>query len=198
MVGRPRRDGRGSTLEAWEVLSSRDVFRADPWVRLSVHHIRFPSGAEIRDYYQVHLREYVIVVGSTRSGRFILERQYRPAVNGRTLIWPSGFLEKGESPLEAARRELLEETGFGGGRWQRIGSFVLDGHRGLGCAHIFRATGIRRKSEVNSDPMESSELVFMPAGQVRRAIRKGDLSLLPAVFAFTMAALGWRQQGVRR
>jgi ADP-ribose pyrophosphatase len=60
----------------------------------------------------------VVIVAVDRDGRIALVRQFRPAVRGELIELPAGTLESGEDPLETARRELQEETGLHGGRWE--------------------------------------------------------------------------------
>jgi ADP-ribose pyrophosphatase len=63
-------------------------------------------------HYSIATRDYVSVFAVTAQGNFVLVRQYRPAVERMTLELPSGHLEEGDTPEDAARKELREETGF--------------------------------------------------------------------------------------
>ena len=99
---------------AWEVLESREVFAAEPWIRLSVQKVRLPDGRVIDDYHQVDFPDYAVVFAQTRSGEVVVERLYKHGVGRECLALPSGLLEPGEEPIDAARRELLEETGYAG------------------------------------------------------------------------------------
>jgi ADP-ribose pyrophosphatase len=66
------------------------------------------------------------VVAITEEGRVVIVRQYRPAVDRYTLELPSGLVDPGETPLESARRELLEETGYRAGELEMLGSMEPD------------------------------------------------------------------------
>lgn len=63
-------------------------------------------------YYSISADDYVCVLAVTKEGDFILVQQYRPAVEDVTMELPAGHVENGETPLEAAKRELYEETGY--------------------------------------------------------------------------------------
>ncbi len=63
-------------------------------------------------YYSLEMSDYVSVVALTRNSEIILVEQYRPAVEHITLELPSGHVDGDESPENAARRELHEETGY--------------------------------------------------------------------------------------
>ena len=95
-------------------------------------------------YYSLKLADYAAVVALTEEQRVLIVRQYRPAVEHLTLELPSGLVDAGETPLEAARRELLEETGYQGGEWEMLGGMEPDvgrlGNRIWTCV----AKGVRR------------------------------------------------------
>jgi ADP-ribose pyrophosphatase len=63
-------------------------------------------------HYSIATRDYVSVFAVTAQGNFVLVRQYRPAVERMTLELPSGHVDEGDTPEDAARKELREETGF--------------------------------------------------------------------------------------
>ena len=77
-------------------------------------------------YYMLELPDYVSVVAVTPSHEIVLVRQFRPVVERETLELPSGHVEDGETPEEAARRELLEETAFVAARFELLGTLVPD------------------------------------------------------------------------
>ena len=70
--------------------------------------------------------DYVAVVARTAAGGVMLVRQHRPVVGRETLELPSGHVDAGESPEQAARRELLEETGMEAGSIELLGVLVPD------------------------------------------------------------------------
>jgi ADP-ribose pyrophosphatase len=80
--------------------------------------------------------DYVNVVAVTDACLFIMFRQTKYSVAGIALAPVAGYLEPGESPLSAARRELLEETGHETNDWTTLGSFAVDGNRGCGTGHL--------------------------------------------------------------
>ncbi len=77
-------------------------------------------------YYMLELDDYVSVLAMTVEGDLLLVRQYRPVVERETIELPSGHVDPGESPEQAGRRELLEETGFVAGTMEHLGTLSPD------------------------------------------------------------------------
>ncbi len=69
----------------------------------------------MEDYYVLEYPTWINVLAITKDGRFVLEKQYRHGTQSIDYELCAGTCEPGEKPLHAAKRELLEETGFGGG-----------------------------------------------------------------------------------
>ena len=80
----------------------------------------------IQPYYVLEVPDYVAIVARTVDGRVLLVRQYRQVIGRTSIEIPSGHVDAGETPEQAARRELLEETGATGATFELLGSFVAD------------------------------------------------------------------------
>ena len=103
----------------WTILKSEYLIRR-PWLTARRDHVRFPDGRENPEYYVLEYPDWVNVIAITKDGHFVMERQYRHALGRTSFELPCGVMENGEEPLEAIKRELLEETGYGGGEWRHL------------------------------------------------------------------------------
>ena len=104
----------------FEVLDRKYLFRKPPWLVLRQDHLRLPSGREIPEYWISEYPPWANVVAVTPADEVVLIRQYRPGIDDVHFEIPAGVVDAGDADLEtAARRELAEETGYGGGRWSR-------------------------------------------------------------------------------
>jgi hypothetical protein len=101
------------TLQRTPLLSVGD----GRFLKVEQHVVAFGDGQQVDDWPWVITPDFVNVVPVLGDGRILCFRQEKYAADGLTLGVPGGYLEAGEEPLPAARRELLEETGYAGGRW---------------------------------------------------------------------------------
>jgi ADP-ribose pyrophosphatase len=95
----------------WKQLSSKYVYR-DRWFHARADSCEFPDGRVIEPYYVVELPDWCNTIVITKEERMILVRQYRYPADLVTLELPGGVIEKDETPIQAAKREMEEETGY--------------------------------------------------------------------------------------
>lgn len=156
-------------------------------MEVSVQEVRLPDGKVVNDYHKITLSDYVIIYAETKQGTVIVERQYKHGVGRVNLTLPAGGIFEGESPLAAAQRELMEETGHAGGSWYEMGAFVIHGNYGCGTAHLFKATGVEAVAEPNSGDLEEMEILLMTPRELFASILDGEIALLGSAAAVALA-----------
>jgi len=171
------------------VESTTSILRREPWIEVFEEHIRLPDGRLVDDFYSIRLPDFVVIAPVTEDGRLVLVRHYRHGPRRVTHSLPSGFIEGAESPGEAAKRELLEETGYAAGEWSALGSYVVDGNRRCGLEHVFLATGVRRVSEPFSADLAESTVELIKLEEATETLRRGDISELASAAGLSLALL---------
>jgi 8-oxo-dGTP pyrophosphatase MutT (NUDIX family) len=99
--------------EKWKVLKSKKVFDC-PWFKVFKETCSLPDGKIINDYFVTESSDIVTIIPFIDKSSLILLKEYKHGYGDYIYTFPSGMMEKGETPLKAAKRELLEETGYKG------------------------------------------------------------------------------------
>jgi ADP-ribose pyrophosphatase len=181
----------GKELRAWETVSKRTILDHSKFLTVESHTVKLPDGRIIPDWPWVIAPSAAIVLTVTVGDQFLCFRQTKYAVEGASLAPVGGMLEPGEAPIEAAKRELREETGYEATHWIELGSYVLDPNRGIAMMHLFLAMGARQVAEPNSDDLEDQELLLLSKAEIEGALKAGEFKVLAwsAVVAMSLLYL---------
>ena len=105
-------------IKKWSVLSSKYLHKHPPWCVLRADKVQLPNGHIIDPYYVFEYPDWVNVIARSIDGYYVMIRQYRHAASSINLELPAGVCDPEDAnPMISGQRELLEETGFGGGNW---------------------------------------------------------------------------------
>lgn len=170
----------------WEKLSSKKLLET-PFFTLRSDRLRLPDGVVKEDYYVIERRDAVFIVPITARGEVLLVRQYRPPLEQMELCVPAGLIEEGEDPLEAAKRELLEETGHGGGDWEFVARLSSSPGLKNNWAHVFLARGVEEISSLDLDEFERLEVERAPVEKLESLIRAGEIVSASGVAAILLS-----------
>jgi ADP-ribose pyrophosphatase len=97
--------------DEWILHSKRSILDCGRFLRVEAHDLELPDGVRIPDWPFVITPDYVNVVAITPDMEFLCFRQTKYAIDGESLSMVGGYIDKGETPVDAAKREVLEETG---------------------------------------------------------------------------------------
>lgn len=98
--------------DQWPKIVGITRTRVSPWLEVLAREVQPAPGAATDSYFAIGEPDYLVALALTPDGRFILVRQFRPAIERMSLELPAGLREPGEDPAHGMARELLEETGF--------------------------------------------------------------------------------------
>jgi 8-oxo-dGTP pyrophosphatase MutT (NUDIX family) len=173
-------------MEAWKVRHSQLVLERK-WLRVRQDHVILPNGHEIEEFHVIESPDWVGVLAFTEDGEVLLVDQYRHGIEGVSRELPAGVIDPGETPLESARRELLEETGYAAHTWQPLASLAMDPNRQPTLAHFFVARGARVVSEQRLDASEDMSVARVNAGDLLQQIDGGLIRHAVHIAAITLA-----------
>jgi ADP-ribose pyrophosphatase len=178
--------------DGWERLRSERLLET-PYFVLRSDGLRLPGGAVKDPYYVVERPDAAIIFPLTGEDEVVLVRQYRPPLERMELGLPAGLVEEGEKPEAAARRELLEETGYSGGEWEPLGSLASSPSLKDNWAYLFLARNVEETSAPDPDEHELVEVVKVPVEDLRGLIRSGEIVSSSGVAAVMLALERLRQ-----
>ncbi|MEM4657700.1 MAG: NUDIX hydrolase [Candidatus Methanosuratincola sp.] len=174
---------RSEKLNSLSIFSTRKDYCVSP-----------TTGIE-HPFYVLETPTWVNVIAITPSDEMVLIRQFRHGTRTITIEIPGGSVDEGEAPLEAAKRELLEETGYASCNWLEIGVVHPNPAFQDNVCYTYLAQGAEKVADQNTDGTEEIEVFLAPAGDVIDYIASGRIT-----HSIVIAALFWyhmfREHGV--
>ena len=186
----------------WEEVS-REHLLQNEWIDIRQSRYRFPDGSEFEPFYSYSRRDYVVIVASDTDGNYICVRQFRQGIKEVTTEFPAGGIERtdgkdysdskgkgdisSEDALEAARRELLEETGYESDEWTHLLTVPSNATIADNYAHLFVARNCRLVADQSLDTTEFLKVVRLPAEEIEHRIKDGDFKQAMHIAAWLLS-----------
>ena len=178
-------------MQTWKTLSRQLDLDLSPHLQVETHTVQLPDGRVIEGWPWLISPDFVNIAAITEDEHYLCFRQTKYSVDGTSLALAGGYIELGEDPLSAAKRELLEETGYKAHHWEGMGTFAVDGNRGNGRAHFFLARGAYPVTEPNADDLEEQLLLKLTRPEVEAAVQRGAFKVLAWQALMAMVMLRW-------
>lgn len=145
---------KNQNIKPWDTVSSEYLIRR-PWLTARRDVLRMPNGKLVPEYYVLEYPTWVNIIAVTEDDEFVLVQQYRHALGIVEYELCAGTMDASDkSPLEAAKRELLEETGYAGGEWTELSVLSANPTSMNNLNHTFIAKGVKKVSTQHLDETE--------------------------------------------
>jgi 8-oxo-dGTP pyrophosphatase MutT (NUDIX family) len=161
-------------VKPWQVLDSR-LLLSERWLQIREDRVRLSNGHQIDRFHVIHGPDWASVLCVTDASEVVLVRQYRHGIASASLELPAGVIEPNESPEEAARRELVEETGYESDDWVSIQTVSTEPARHTTQAHFFCARNARPTRSPAPEETEVLEVIKVPLSDLGRLATDGRI-----------------------
>ncbi len=198
------KDSSGPVLDgkenlAWEEIRTEHLVQ-DEWIDFRRSAYRFPDGSEFEPFYSYSRKDYVVIAASDEAGNYLCVRQFRQGIREVTTEFPAGGIEGAdgreydagrraagaEAALEAAKRELLEETGYVSEHWRHLLTVPSNATIADNYAHIFAAENCRKAGGQHLDETEFLNVRTCSPGEIEELIRTGRFQQAVHVLAWLL------------
>lgn len=173
----------------WKVLSYQQILDT-PYLKIRREEVEVPGGPIIPDYYIIENRGWAGVVPITEDGRFLLNLQYKHGIGQEVLEFPAGGIDPHElDPLETARRELMEETGysFNDNQVEFLAHMYANPTGARTEIWWYLARDVRQTGQPKDDPVEVIENRLVTAAELLELLHNGQFAVQGQISAAYMA-----------
>lgn len=162
---------------------TKEVFGC-PWFRVHEEAWDDLSDLDRQPFYRIESSDGVLVLAMTKNEEIILVRQFRQALRRNTIEFPAGSIEDGESPEEAAARELLEETRYRAGTLRLLGSGHIMMNRFSAREILFMAQDCEVLSQTSE--VQDQDVLLVSPPEFKALVTSGDFEHIPALSLFSL------------
>lgn len=178
----------------WKRLSRKKVYEARDgatvYMELFQDEVRTPKGKKMR-YTHYSSSDVVVVVPFLDEKRLVMIEQYRYPLDKVMLEFPAGHVEKSESALATARRELKEETGYRAGKMEHVYDYHPSVSKSRQTVHVFRATGLKN-GRTDHDGTEDISVKIVSVGGLARMIAEKKVENAGTLIAYLLCCTGMK------
>ncbi len=180
-------------MRQWKTLKKETILDHSKFLKVEQHTIELPNGKVVDRWPWIISPDYALILPVTERKTILLFHQVKYAVNGTTLAPVGGYIEPGEDPLTAAKRELREEMGYEAEQWISLGSYPNNGNHGNGSGHLFIAMNAYKTCEQVIDDLEEMEKIELSIEEVETKLLQGEVKVMGWVAMIAMGILYLKQ-----
>lgn len=158
----------------WRVLDTEYLIRR-PWLTARKDTVELPDGRVNNEYYLLEYPAWVNVIAITKDGEYVMVEQYRHGLGDVFVELCAGVVEDGEAPVDAARRELLEETGYTGGEWRLLDTICQNPSTCTNYTYCFLAEGVEKTDIQHLDETEEIAVRILSEKEVLNLLVEGKM-----------------------
>lgn len=178
-------------MEKWKTLNSEYLFRR-PWLTARRDTVMLPDGRINEEVSILEYPTWVNIIARTKDGLYVMVEQYRHGLDDIFIELCAGVVEEGETPLEGAKRELAEETGYEGGDWSL--QMVISGNPSVtnNLTYCFLADGVELRGSQHLDSMEDINVRLLTEDELYGMLLRDEVK------QSLMAAPLWRYFALKK
>ena len=181
----------------WVELATEHIIR-DEWIDFKRSVYRYPDGRVFGPFYSYSRRNYVVIVATDEEGLYVCVRQFRQGIRQVTTEFPAGGIERmegkeygspeyAEDALEAAKRELAEETGYVSEEWEHLLTIPANATLADHYASVFRAKNCRPETVQKLDETELLRVKKYTGDEIESMIHTGKFQQAVHVMAWLLS-----------
>lgn len=179
-------------MKPWKLLKTEYLVDA-PWLKVAKETCELPNGKVIDDFYTLWQPDWVLILARTAEGKWVMTEQYRHGTGKIALEFPAGIIDKGETPEQAALRELQEECGYcvdprlredddgareddKGKAIRYLGKFPVNPDRHRGVFHVVFIDGVVKSGSTHFDSTEDIESLELSDEDLQKKMADGTFN----------------------
>lgn len=173
---------------SWKRLERKTIYDT-PFLKVYEDKVKLPNGHIINDYSLTKKPDVVLVIATDKNWNIITEKEYKYAANKELLNVPAGHIDENESPIEAAQRELLEETGYSGNEFELVTILYEFPTKDLHKVFVVRARNVQLTNKTNLDITESLNIRLVTKEELKKQIKNKQWENASMIAAFVLTDL---------
>lgn len=177
---------------SWKIRKS-EYLHKDKWLTVRADEVELPDGKILSPYYVLEYNDWINVLAITKEKKFVFVRQYRHGLKSIDFELCAGLTEESDtSPLEAAQRELLEETGYGGGKWSEFTRLSVNPSTHSNLVYCYLAEDVEKIGEQHLDESEFISVHLLSIDDVKELLNTDKIK------QSLMAAALWKYIAINK